>query len=93
MGFSQTDPATLLNLWRQHWHIENKGHWVLDVVFGEDASKARKDHLPKTLSLLRKAVITLLRLFGQDGITVTRSALSANVEQTMSLIGLPLDFH
>jgi predicted transposase YbfD/YdcC len=93
LGFSQTEPATLLNLWRQHWHIENKGHWVLDVVFGEDASKARKVHLPKTLSLLRKAVITLLRLFGQDGITVTRSALSANVEQTMSLIGLPLDFH
>ncbi len=92
LGFHQADPATLLNLWRQHWDVENKGHWVLDVVFSEDASKARKDHLPETLSLLRKAVITLLQLFGQDGITATRSVLSANVDQAMSLIGLPLDF-
>lgn len=92
LGFDQADPATLLTLWRQHWHVENKGHWVLDVVFGEDASRARTNHLPEILSVLRRSVITLLRLFGQNGITSTRSALSANVQQAMSLIGLPLDF-
>lgn len=91
LGFHQADPAILLTLWRQHWHVENKGHWVLDVVFGEDTSRARTDHLPETLSVLRRGVITLLWLFGRNGITATRSALSANVQQAMSLIGLPLD--
>jgi len=70
------------------WGIENQGHWVLDTVFGEDCSRARKAHLPQTLSLLRRAVITLLRLFGQEGVTCTRARLSANVDQALSLIGL-----
>ena len=26
---------------RSHWRIENKLHWMLDVVFGEDASRKR----------------------------------------------------
>jgi predicted transposase YbfD/YdcC len=93
LNFQQADPATLLTLWRQHWHIENKGHWVLDAVFGEDDSRARTDHLPITLSVLRKAVISLLYLFSQVGVTTTRSTLSANVQQALSLVGLPLDFY
>jgi predicted transposase YbfD/YdcC len=93
LDFHQADPVTLLTLWRQHWHVENKGHWVLDVVLGEDASRARTNHLPETLSVLRRGVIALLWLFGRNGITATRSTLSANVQQAMSLIGLPLDSH
>lgn len=91
LNLQQADPATLLTLWRQHWHIENKGHWVLDVVFGEDDSRARTNHLPTTLSVLRKAVISLLCLFSQAGVTTTRSMLSADVQQAMSLMGLPLE--
>lgn len=31
------DAAKLLTLWRQHWHIENRVHYVCDVTLGEDA--------------------------------------------------------
>jgi len=88
LDFQQAGPERVFTLWHRHWGIENQGHWVLDVVFGEDRSRARKAHLPQTLSLLRRAVITLLRLFGQEGVTCTRARLSANVDQALSLIGL-----
>lgn len=87
----QAAPALLFRLWHQHWDVENKGHWVLDTVFGEDRSPARKAHLPDALSLMRKAVMTLLRLLGQDGITRNRSRLSANVGNALSFVGVPLE--
>lgn len=29
---------------RAHWGLENQVHWMLDVAFGEDASRIRKNH-------------------------------------------------
>lgn len=45
---------------RAHWKIENNLHHVLDVGFGEDASRARKNNLASNLSLVRKTAINLL---------------------------------
>ncbi|MGB0564911.1 MAG: ISAs1 family transposase, partial [Spirulinaceae cyanobacterium] len=39
---------------RGHWGIENPLHWSLDVVFGEDRSRLRRDHAPRNFSLLRR---------------------------------------
>jgi predicted transposase YbfD/YdcC len=46
---------------RSHWHIENRMHWLLDVVFDEDASRARKDHGPENLATLRRLALNLIR--------------------------------
>src|ERR1700738_96862 len=32
----------LLKVVRSHWSVENQMHWILDVVFAEDANRARK---------------------------------------------------
>ena len=88
LDFQQADPEVVLDLWHRHWGIENQGYWVLDMVFGEDHPRARKAHLLQTLSPLRRVVITLLRLFGREGVTCTRARLSANVDQALSLVGL-----
>jgi len=51
----------LLAIVRSHWSVENQMHWVLDVVFAEDANRARKDAAPENLAVLRRLALNLLR--------------------------------
>ena len=46
---------------RSHWAIENKLHWVLDVVFKEDASRVRRDNCAENLGVIRHVAINILR--------------------------------
>src|SRR6266496_2857004 len=46
---------------RDHWHIENGLHWVLDIAFREDASPIRKDHAPQNMAVLRHLALNLLK--------------------------------
>ena len=45
---------------RKHWSIENQLHWCLDVIFREDASRARKDNSPLNMNILRKTALNLV---------------------------------
>jgi predicted transposase YbfD/YdcC len=49
---------------RSHWAIENKLHWVLDVTFGEDASRKRKGNSAENFALVTKIALTLLQKNG-----------------------------
>lgn len=55
------EPEIFGKLIRGHWSIENQLHWCLDVIFGEDASCARKDNSPLNLNILRKFALYLLK--------------------------------
>ena len=46
---------------RQHWDIENKLHWSLDVTFNEDRCRIRKDSAPENIVALRHIALNLLR--------------------------------
>jgi len=46
---------------REHWGIENRLHWQLDVTFKEDACRARKNYSARNLNLLRKFTLAILR--------------------------------
>jgi predicted transposase YbfD/YdcC len=46
---------------RSPWGIENQQHWILDVQFGEDACRTRKDHSAANRALMRRMALNLLR--------------------------------
>lgn len=46
---------------RQHWAIENKLHWHLDVSFGEDDARKRIGNAAKNFNLILKIALTLLK--------------------------------
>jgi len=49
------------NMIRSHWGIENKLHWVLDVVFREDEQRKRAKHAAKNFAMVRKIALNLLK--------------------------------
>jgi predicted transposase YbfD/YdcC len=49
------------NAVRAHWEVENRLHWVLDVVFREDDSRIRRDNSAQNLAVIRHAALNLAR--------------------------------
>ena len=52
--------ATIAHAIRNHWQVESR-HWVLDVVFGEDACRKRVYNTSENYSRMMKVVLSLLR--------------------------------
>jgi len=55
------DAARLNRSIRQHWGIENKLHWVLDVGFSEDLDRKRAGHAAQNFSVLNRIALNLLK--------------------------------
>lgn len=55
------DASALLSAVRSHWGIENQLHWVMDVIFNEDHSRARADNAPLNLAVLRRIALNLAK--------------------------------
>jgi hypothetical protein len=73
---------------RCHWHIENKSHWVRDVVFGEDGSQVHCGNAPQVMAALRNTVIGLIRSAGMNGITDACLKFAAQPKLALELIGI-----
>jgi len=46
---------------RAHWTIENSLPWVLDVILREDHARARKEHAPANLAILRRLALHTIK--------------------------------
>jgi predicted transposase YbfD/YdcC len=57
----QLDVETFARAVRGHWGVENKLHWVLDVCFREDQSRARAGYAAENLATLRRLALNLLK--------------------------------
>jgi predicted transposase YbfD/YdcC len=60
--------ADLLAYIRTHWWIENRIHWVRDVLFGEDTHHAWLGNVAHAMATLRNLAIALIRLAGHSKI-------------------------
>ena len=55
------DPSRLNAIVRGHWSVENNLHWVLDVAFDEDHSRARQGNSAANLGMIRHITLNLLK--------------------------------
>ena len=49
---------------RQHWGVENRLHWRLDVVMNEDQDRTRMGHRPQNLAILRHMALNIMQKDG-----------------------------
>jgi predicted transposase YbfD/YdcC len=61
LGSARLDAATFAYAVRAHWGIENRLHWVLDVVFRDDLARLRAGHGPENMAVIRHMAVNLLR--------------------------------
>lgn len=50
-----------LNAIRSHWEVENKLHWVLDVIFKEDECRSRAGFSGENFAMLRQFALNLIK--------------------------------
>lgn len=85
-----TGAQDALRITRAHWKIENSLHWVLDIAFREDESRARIGNSQKNFSLLRKFALNIIRAdtTRKVGVAAVRKMAGWNNEHLERLIGL-----
>lgn len=86
----QASEEQLLRLWREHWHIENKLHYVRDVTYREDKSQVRTGNIPEVMAALRNTAITMMRVGGATNIAAACRKYAAQPGLAMEAIGLDL---
>jgi predicted transposase YbfD/YdcC len=84
------DAARLNSVIRQHWGIENKLHWVLDVGFGEDLDRKRAGHAAQNFSILNRIALNLLKQdkSSKRGIKGKRLKAAWNIPYLLKLLGI-----
>ena len=76
-------------LWRGHWTIENRVHYVRDVTWGEDAGQVRAGHAPQALAALRNGLLSLLRALGWTQIADATRHYGAFALRAVTLLSTP----
>ena len=79
--------APVLAAWIQgHWSIENRLHWVRDVVYDEDRSQIRTGHAPRVMATLRSTAIGLHRLTGATNIAAALRHHAGHPEKIITMM-------
>jgi len=85
----QATPEQLEHLWRGHWGIENRNHYVRDETLGEDRCQVFAGQAPHALAALRSGVLALIRTRPWRCVPQALRHYNANPRDALLVIGLP----
>lgn len=57
---------------RSHWFVENKLHWCLDVVFGQDDCRIRTGNATENFAFIRHFAFNIIRNYKGDCYSIPR---------------------
>jgi len=86
MTSTQASPEQIAAWVQGHWAIENRLHWVCDVVFDEDRSSVRTGHAPRVMAILRSTAISVLRLAEETSIAAATRHHARNPHRPVELL-------
>jgi predicted transposase YbfD/YdcC len=61
LSSTKLDAKTFAAAVRAHWGIENRLHWVLDVVFHDDLARLRSHNGPQNMAVVKHMAMNLVR--------------------------------
>lgn len=82
LSSAKLDPEAFARAARGHWGIENRLHWVLDVVFRDDLARLRSGHGPENMAVVKHMALNLLR----------QAKPTTSLKNRRKLAGWSLDF-
>jgi predicted transposase YbfD/YdcC len=71
---------------RERWGIENRLHWLKDVVLGEDGHRFEDQQALLNWSLFRTVAINVLRLNGFHSLKTALTKLANRVDMIFPLL-------
>ncbi len=84
----QADATELLKLWRSHWGIENRLHWVRDTLWQEDRCRIKNPTGGHNMAAFRNAAINLLRLANVSNLTAAVRENAYRVDRLFARLGI-----
>lgn len=81
------DAGLLARAVRAHWGIENRLHWILDVVFHDDLMRLRTANGPRNMATIKHMAMNLIRsASGKDSLKTRRKAAAWSHDYLKAII-------
>ena len=91
LSAEKASPEQLLALVRNHWHLENRLHYVRDFTYDEDRCRVRVGHLPRNLACLSNTAISIVRTENRfEHLPPSTRHYAAHPEEALNAILKPL---
>ena len=84
----QASASRLIELWRGHWGIENRLHWVRDTLWQEDRCRIKHPTGGHNMAAVRNAAINLLRLAKAPNLTAAVRENAYRVDRLLARLGI-----
>ncbi|HJQ18138.1 MAG TPA: ISAs1 family transposase, partial [Allosphingosinicella sp.] len=87
LSSARLDAKTFAAAVRAHWGIENRLHWVLDVVFHDDLARLRTGSGPQNMAVVKHMAMNLVRAQGdKHSLKVRRKLANLNPDYLQKLL-------